>query len=66
MDMELGNHINAGPLVPLNFKSTKPTCFRAVLLVLNSDIADTRDYLLRVENGDTSVAEGVVSLQVCL
>lgn len=64
MDMELGNHINAGPLVPLNFKSTKPTCFRAVLLVLNSDIADTRDYLLRVENGDTSVAEGVVSLQI--
>jgi len=67
MDVEEDDaHIIASPLVPLGLKSlTTHTCFKVSLLIRNTDIADSRDYTLKVQNAE-GVAEAVVSLQVSL
>ena len=55
----------ARPLIAMDKHGSwpRPTCFRAILSILNTDINDERDYTLVVENSK-GIAESVIQLKV--
>lgn len=63
-EVEDGIHIKAGPLVPIDQpKSPNHTCFRSMLYIVNTDIADAKDFTVTVENKN-GLVDKVIHLQV--
>ena len=67
--MENEPHIKVGGLSYINSQNGVPmsssSCYDVVLNVANTDDNDRRDYKVVVENS-YGVAEGLVTLEVCL
>ena len=55
----------ARPLIAMDKHGSwpQPTCFRAILSIVNTDINDEREYTLVIENSK-GIAESIIKLKV--